>query len=102
MIFNSEHVSILKFLNYKIQSYQKDSDFTDSSKVFEPSIVCERIDDIPLLMAMLLKLDLQNAIDKYYTPHVNHEGLSYGWLLTIWIVYILNWLKLFTPKDSAG
>ena len=85
------HVNIQSSkLANKIQSCQKNPNFTDNSKVFEPSIVSERIDDIPLLIAMLLKLDLPNAIDKYYTPHENHEGLSYGWLLTIWIVYILS------------
>ncbi len=58
--------------------------------VSQPSIVSERIDDIPLLMSILLKLNLPKIVDLYYTPHSNHEGLSYGWLLTIWLVYILS------------
>ena len=53
-----------------------------------PSIVNERIDDIPLLTAIFLKLNLPNIVDKFYTPHANHEGLSHGWLLTVWLVYI--------------
>ena len=55
-----------------------------------PSIVNERIDDIPLLIAIFLKLKIPDIIDKHYTPHANHEGLSYGWLVTVWLVYILS------------
>lgn len=55
-----------------------------------PSIVNERIDDIPLLIAIFLKLNLPDIVDKFYTPHANHEGLSHGWLLTVWLVYILS------------
>jgi len=58
--------------------------------VSSPSIVNERIDDIPLLTAILLKLNLPDIVDKFYTPHANHEGLSHGWLLTVWLVYILS------------
>ena len=76
------HVNIQssKLVN-KIQNGQERLNLTDNSEisdplcfVSEPSIICERIDDIPLLIAVLLKLDLPNAIDKYYTPHVNHGG----------------------------
>ena len=55
-----------------------------------PSIASERIDDIPLLLSILLKVDFPKLIDMYYIPHTNHQGLSYGWLLTIWLVYILS------------
>jgi transposase len=61
-----------------------------SYSVLPPSIVNERVDDIPLLTAILLKLDIPNIVDKLYTPHGNHEGLSYGWLMTVWLVYILS------------
>ncbi len=78
-------------------SFDPQSLFTDSSQkitpfcsISTPSIVNERIDDIPLLVAILLKLDLPNIVDKLYTPHANHEGLSHGWLLTVWMVYILS------------
>ena len=56
----------------------------------KPSIVSERIDDIPLLLSILLRLDIPKIVDMHYTPHTNHQGLSYGWLLTIWLVYILS------------
>lgn len=92
------HVNIQSAkLTDKIENSQNESNTSGqtsepspSDVTSEPSIINERIDDIPLLIAMLLKLDLPNAVDKYYTPHDNHQGLSHGWLLTIWIVYILS------------
>lgn len=80
-----------------LASFDSRSLFPDASQnpvplcsVLLPSIVNERIDDIPLLIAILLKLNLPDIIDKFYTPHSNHEGLSHGWLLTVWLVYILS------------
>ena len=55
-----------------------------------PSIVSQRIDDIPLLLSILVRLDFPKIVDMHHTPHTNHQGLSYGWLLTIWLVYILS------------
>jgi len=80
-----------------LASFDSGSLFPDASQnpgplcsVLRPSIVNERIDDIPLLIAILLKLKLPDIVDKFYTPHANHEGLSHGWLLTVWLVYILS------------
>ena len=80
-----------------LASFDSRSLFPDASQnpvplcsVLLPSIVNERIDDIPLLIAILLKLNLPDIVDKFYTPHTNHEGLSHGWLLTVWLVYILS------------
>ena len=68
-------------------SSQEPDQFTLVSKV---SIVSERVDDIPLLISILLKLDLPNIIDEYHIPHGNYKGLSSGWVLTVWMVYILS------------
>lgn len=63
---------------------------------FDPStathfrLTHERVDDVPLLIAFLLKLRLPQVIDQFVTPHPLHEGLSHGWLATIWIAYILS------------
>jgi len=54
------------------------------------SIVSERVDDIPLLASILLKLDLPNIIDKSNKLHGNYKGLSPGWVVTVWLVYILS------------
>ncbi len=50
----------------------------------------EPIDDIPILLSLLIRLGIPGHIDDVYTPHGNHQGLSVGWLTTIWLVYILT------------
>ncbi len=49
-----------------------------------------RVDDIPLLLKILVLIGVPASIDGAYTPHGNHTGLSVGWLVTIWLVYIVS------------
>jgi transposase len=39
---------------------------------------------------MLMKMGVQTIIDEHYSPHGNHQGLSVGWLATIFLSYILT------------
>ena len=50
----------------------------------------EPIDDIPILLNLLIRLGIPQHIDEVYTAHGNHQGLSVGWLTTLWLVYILT------------
>src|SRR3954468_2304430 len=50
----------------------------------------ERVDDVPLLLGFLIRLQLPDALDRHYPPHPLHQGLSNGWLITVWIAYILS------------
>jgi transposase len=50
----------------------------------------ERVDDVPLLLGFLMKLQIPQIIDCQYPPHPLHEGLSNGWLVTVWLAYILS------------
>src|ERR1700758_310634 len=50
----------------------------------------ERVDDVPLLLGFLLKLQLPEILDRHLPPHPLHQGLSNGWLITVWIAYILS------------
>jgi transposase len=50
----------------------------------------ERIDDVPLLLGFLIKLQLPEILDRHLPPHPLHCGLSNGWLITVWIAYILS------------
>ncbi len=50
----------------------------------------QRVDDIPVVLATLLKMDVPNQIDSCFVTHGNREGLSLGWLLTVWLVYIIT------------
>jgi transposase len=49
----------------------------------------ERVDRIPVVLAILTKMGVQITVDEMYTPHGNRRGLSVGWLATIFLVYIL-------------
>ncbi len=50
----------------------------------------ERVDDVPLLFGFLIKLRFPEIIDRNLPPHSLHQGLSNGWLITVWIAYILS------------
>jgi transposase len=50
----------------------------------------ERVDDVPLLLGFLIRLRFPEALDRHLPPHPLHQGLSNGWLITIWIAYILS------------
>ena len=54
------------------------------------TVESERVDDIPLLLGLIMKLGLPALLDKCLPTHGNWTGLSIGWLLTIWLSYILT------------
>jgi len=50
----------------------------------------ERVDDVPLLLSFLIRLRFPEILDRHFSPHPLHQGLSNGWLITVWITYILS------------
>src|SRR4051794_27853669 len=50
----------------------------------------ERVDDVPLLLGFLIQLKLPEILDRHFPDHPLHQGLSNGWLATVWIAYILS------------
>ncbi|HWT79698.1 MAG TPA: IS1634 family transposase [Candidatus Methylomirabilis sp.] len=50
----------------------------------------ERVDDVPLLLGFLIKLGLPQILDRHLPAHPLHQGLSNGWLIAVWITYILS------------
>jgi transposase len=50
----------------------------------------ERVDDVPLLLGFLIRLQLPEILDRHVPAHPLHQGLSNGWLITVWIAYILS------------
>jgi transposase len=56
----------------------------------EISITAERIDDFPLLLAVMMQLGLPEILDQRLTRHGSHQGLSWGWLAAIWLAHILT------------
>ena len=54
------------------------------------TITTERIDDFPLLLSVMLKLGLPDIFDHHLGRHGLHQGLSWGWIATIWLAHILT------------
>jgi len=50
----------------------------------------ERIDEIPLLYGMIKRMGIQEIIDQVLKAHGNWQGLSPGWVISIWLIHILN------------
>ena len=54
------------------------------------TIITERGDDIPLLLAQLTRMGVQPLLDEHLPTHGNWEGLSLGWGATIWWTHLLS------------
>jgi transposase len=55
-----------------------------------PNIITERVDDIPLLIEQMQRMGLPMLLDNHFSPHGNWQGLSLGWVSTIWLRSILS------------
>src|SRR5262245_13666183 len=53
------------------------------------SIVSERVDDMPVLVAQLARLGLPPLLDAHFPTHGNWVGLSLGWVSVLWVSHIL-------------
>ena len=53
-------------------------------------ITTERIDDFPLLLAVMKQLRLPEIIDQQVKRHGLHQGLSWGWIASIWLAHIMS------------
>jgi transposase len=54
------------------------------------SIITERVDDIPLLLAQMQRMGLPALLDASFPTHGHWQGLSLGWVSTIWLSSILS------------
>ena len=54
------------------------------------SIITERVDDIPVLLASLSKMEVAALLDKHFKPHGNWTGLSLGQVCVGWLAHILS------------
>lgn len=50
----------------------------------------ERVDDIPVLLAILERMGIQKLLDKHFKTHGNWQGMSLGWVAVVWLSYILS------------
>jgi transposase len=50
----------------------------------------EQVDDLPLLFGLLQQMGVQGILDKDIQPHGHWQGLSPGWVMTVWLMHILS------------
>jgi transposase len=55
-----------------------------------PTIITERVDDIPLLLEQMQRMGLPTLLNTHFPTHGNWTGLSLGWVSTIWLSSILS------------
>ncbi|MGI8446953.1 MAG: IS1634 family transposase [Streptosporangiaceae bacterium] len=53
-------------------------------------ITTERADDIPLLLAQMERMGVPRLMDEHFPAHGNWRGVSVGWVVTLWLSYILS------------
>jgi hypothetical protein len=56
----------------------------------EPILSTERIDDIPLLLSPLARMEVGPLLDQHFPTHGNWGGLSLGSVSTLWLAFILS------------
>ncbi len=56
----------------------------------QPAVTIERVDDIPVLIASMVRLGLAELADAHFVPHGNWRGISPGKMLTGWLAHILS------------
>jgi len=56
----------------------------------ELTVITERVDDIPLLLAQQERMGIAELIDEHFAPHGNWQGLSPGQTLAVWLAHIVS------------
>src|SRR5581483_2453288 len=54
------------------------------------TVITERIDDIPILLAQLEKMQVAKLLNKHFPGHRNWQGLSTGTVAVVWLTFILT------------
>lgn len=54
------------------------------------TVTYERVDDLPLLLAQLKRMGIQQLLDQHFPTHGNWQGLTLGWVASIWLGHILS------------
>jgi transposase len=55
-----------------------------------PPLTIERIDDVPLLLAQMVRMKVPSLLDAFFPTHGNWQGASLGWLTTVWLAHVLS------------
>lgn len=54
------------------------------------TVMTERVDDIPLLLAQGQRMGIARLVDEHFPPHGNWQGLSPGQTVVVWLAHILS------------
>jgi transposase len=54
------------------------------------TVTTERIDDVVLLLHVMQQVQLPALLDRHLPRHWLQQGLSWGWVSTIWLAHILS------------
>lgn len=63
---------------------------TESIEIAGLRIETERVDDIPLVVAQMRRMELPEVLDSRVVTHGNRQGLSIGWTVVVWLAYVLS------------
>ena len=67
-------------------------------------LTIERIDDVPVLLAQLERMQVASLLDQHFPTHGNWQGLSLGTVSVAWLSHILwegdQWLSHVEPWAS--
>lgn len=54
-----------------------------------PRLTHYRLDDLPLVLGLLMQMNLPQIYDREIRDHALHTGLSGGWMMTIWLAFLI-------------
>ncbi len=64
-------------------------------------LTIERVDDVPLLLAQLERMQVASLLDRHFPTHGNWQGQSLGTISAVWLSHILSegdhWLNHVEP-----
>jgi transposase len=61
------------------------------AKMTQPTVTrTERVDDIPLLIVQMEKMQIAELMDKHFPAHGNWSGMGFGQTVVGWLAYILS------------
>lgn len=55
-----------------------------------PKLTTYRLDDLPLVLGLLMQMNIPEIFDREIRDHKLHTGLSGGWMMTIWLAFIIT------------
>ena len=54
------------------------------------TLTTERLDDVVLLLHVMMQMGLPELLNRHLPRHWKQEGLDWGWVMVIWLGYILS------------